>query len=62
MEFENFIKAIGCLVLSIIIVAIPVIATLAFVVFKMQALAIFFTMFTIGEVSILTAIFFGEVN
>ena len=62
MEFENLIKAIGCIVLSIIIVAIPVITTLAYVVFKMQALEIFFTFLTIGEAIILAGIFFGEVN
>ena len=62
MEFEETIKAIGSIILSLIIVAIPVLCGLSFGFNWYNLIKFFFAMMTFGEAVILWAVMWGSLN
>ena len=62
MELETAVKLIGCLVIAVIIFAIPCLATLAFALNWEAFLKYLFTIFFISEVVTMAAVLYGSVD
>lgn len=62
MEFEDVIKAIGSIILSLIIVALPVLCGLSFGFNWPSLIKFLFTLITFSEAVILWAVIWGSLN
>lgn len=62
MEFEEIIKGIGSIILSMIIVALPVLCGLSFGFNWPSFIKFLFILITFGEAVILWAVMWGHLN
>jgi hypothetical protein len=62
MELETTIKMIGCLVVALIIFAIPCLTTLAFVLNWDASIKFLFTIFSIGVIVAMASALYGSVD
>ena len=62
MELESVVKLIGCLVIAVIIFAIPCLATLAYALNWGAFLKYLFTIIAICTILTLAAALYGEVD